>query len=78
MKGVPSAPRCGFSNAVVQIMDIHGVDKYTALNVLEDDDLRENIKEYSDWPTIPQVSVSFRAMIFLYRVSFNFDFIHKQ
>ena len=98
MKGVPDAPQCGFSNAVVQIMNLHGVDNYRLLhlqidifhlysvysvfsercelfllfsiwplsnfisslyfsahNVLADQELREGIKEFSDWPTIPQV-----------------------
>ena len=55
MKGVPEEPRCGFSRAVVQILDIHGVEQFSAHNVLADDALRENIKEFSDWPTIPQV-----------------------
>lgn len=41
MKGVPEQPQCGFSNAVVQIMRMHGVDNYESHNVLEDDDLRE-------------------------------------
>lgn len=55
MKGVPEEPRCGFSRAVVQILEMHGVDKFTAYDVLEDQELRENVKEFSDWPTIPQV-----------------------
>lgn len=55
MKGVPEEPRCGFSRAVVQILDMHGVDKFTAHDILADQDLRDNIKEFSDWPTIPQV-----------------------
>ncbi|CAK8676817.1 unnamed protein product [Clavelina lepadiformis] len=54
MKGIPSQPMCGFSNAVVQILRMHGVE-YDSYNVLEDDALRSGIKEYSDWPTIPQV-----------------------
>ncbi len=43
MKGTPAAPRCGFSNAVVQIFKFHGVDKYNAHDVLEDDDLRGGV-----------------------------------
>jgi len=54
MKGVPEQPMCGFSNAVVQIMRMHGVT-YDSHNVLDDDLLRAGIKEFSDWPTIPQV-----------------------
>nr|XP_033808550.1 glutaredoxin-related protein 5, mitochondrial [Geotrypetes seraphini] len=55
MKGTPAQPMCGFSNAVVQILRMHGVENYAAYNVLEDQDLRQGIKNYSDWPTIPQV-----------------------
>ena len=54
MKGVPDQPMCGFSNAVVQILRMHGVE-YDSHNVLDDDSLRAGIKVYSDWPTIPQV-----------------------
>lgn len=60
MKGTPDAPMCGFSRATVQIMQVQGVDfltKVNAFNVLEDNELRESIKEYSEWPTIPQVYV---------------------
>ncbi|KAI8640548.1 thioredoxin-like protein [Parasitella parasitica] len=60
MKGTPDAPMCGFSRATVQIMQVQGVDfdtKVNAFNVLEDAELRESIKEYSEWPTIPQVYV---------------------
>ncbi|XP_073466634.1 glutaredoxin-related protein 5, mitochondrial [Aquarana catesbeiana] len=55
MKGTPEQPMCGFSNAVVQILRMHGVDGYAAYNVLEDQDLRQGVKSYSNWPTIPQV-----------------------
>ncbi|XP_071478490.1 glutaredoxin-related protein 5, mitochondrial-like [Diadema antillarum] len=57
MKGVPEEPRCGFSNAVVQILRMHGVDEYGSHDILEDEDLRQGIKEYTEWPTIPQVFV---------------------
>ena len=56
MKGTPQFPQCGFSAAVVQILDYLGVD-YGAQNVLASDDLRNGIKAYSDWPTIPQLYV---------------------
>lgn len=56
MKGVPSEPRCGFSNAVVQIFRMHGVT-YDAHDVLKDEELRQGVKEYSNWPTIPQVFI---------------------
>ncbi|KAM4690736.1 glutaredoxin-related protein 5, mitochondrial [Rhinophrynus dorsalis] len=55
IKGTPAQPMCGFSNAVVQILRMHGVQDYAAYNVLEDQDLRQGIKNYSNWPTIPQV-----------------------
>ena len=54
MKGTPQFPMCGFSGQVVQILDHLGVS-YKGLNVLESDDLREGIKSYSNWPTIPQL-----------------------
>ena len=56
MKGTPQFPQCGFSSVVVQILDHLGVD-YAAENVLESDDLRQGVKEFSDWPTIPQLYV---------------------
>ncbi|KAL9924918.1 glutaredoxin 5 isoform 1-T3 [Glossina fuscipes fuscipes] len=57
MKGNPSAPRCGFSNAVVQILRMHGV-VYDAHDVLSSDELRQNIKDFTEWPTIPQVFIN--------------------
>jgi monothiol glutaredoxin len=56
MKGTPQFPMCGFSGQVVQILDYLGVS-YKGLNVLENDDLRQGIKSYSNWPTIPQLYV---------------------
>jgi monothiol glutaredoxin len=56
MKGTPQFPQCGFSGQVVQILDYLGVS-YKGLNVLESDDLRNGIKAYSNWPTIPQLYV---------------------
>ena len=56
MKGTPQFPMCGFSGQVVQILDHLGVS-YKGLNVLESDDLRDGIKTYSNWPTIPQLYV---------------------
>jgi len=56
MKGTPNFPQCGFSGQVVQILDYLGVE-YGAVNVLEDDEIRSGIKEYSNWPTIPQLYV---------------------
>ena len=56
MKGTPQFPQCGFSSVVVQILDHLGVNYGTA-NVLESDDLRQGVKTFSDWPTIPQLYV---------------------
>jgi monothiol glutaredoxin len=56
MKGTPDFPQCGFSGQVVQIMNYLGVP-YKGINVLADDDLRQGIKDYSNWPTIPQLYV---------------------
>jgi len=55
MKGTPAQPMCGFSNAVVQILRMHGVDDYASYNVLEDQDITQGVKTFSNWPTIPQV-----------------------
>ena len=56
MKGTPQFPMCGFSGQVVQILDHLGVS-YKGINVLESDEIRNGIKTYSNWPTIPQLYV---------------------
>ena len=56
MKGTPDAPQCGFSMAVSNILKILDV-KFVGINVLENEKLRQGIKEFSDWPTIPQLYV---------------------
>jgi len=56
MKGTPAFPMCGFSAAVVQILNDIGV-QYNTVNVLDSDEMRERIKEFSNWPTIPQLYV---------------------
>ena len=56
MKGTPTFPQCGFSGQVVQILDYLGVE-YKGINVLENADIRQGIKDYSNWPTIPQLYV---------------------
>ncbi|MBR9835396.1 MAG: Grx4 family monothiol glutaredoxin [Alphaproteobacteria bacterium] len=56
MKGTPTFPQCGFSSVVVQVLDYLGVE-YQAVNVLEDQAVREGIKVFSQWPTIPQLYV---------------------
>jgi len=57
MKGSPQFPQCGFSSAAVQILKVCGVKEVLAVNVLADNDIRQGIKEYSSWPTIPQLYV---------------------
>ncbi|MCH2165751.1 MAG: Grx4 family monothiol glutaredoxin [Marinovum sp.] len=56
MKGTASMPQCGFSSRVAGVLNYMGVE-YTDINVLADEDVRQGIKEYSDWPTIPQLYV---------------------
>ena len=56
MKGTKSAPQCGFSSKVAGILNFMGVE-YTDVNVLADDEIRQGIKEFSDWPTIPQLYI---------------------
>ena len=56
MKGTPDAPQCGFSMAVTNVLKHLNVN-FKGINVLEDEDLRQGIKEFSDWPTIPQLYV---------------------
>ena len=56
MKGTPDAPQCGFSMAVTNVLKHLNVN-FKAINVLEDEELRNGIKEYSDWPTIPQLYI---------------------
>ncbi|KIP04957.1 hypothetical protein PHLGIDRAFT_75037, partial [Phlebiopsis gigantea 11061_1 CR5-6] len=59
MKGTPEQPQCGFSKAAIQVLEMQGVptEKFKSYNVLEDSELRTAIKEFSDWPTIPQLYV---------------------
>ena len=56
MKGTPEIPQCGFSLAVANVLK-HLKVNFVGINVLEDNDLREGLKQYSDWPTIPQLYV---------------------
>ena len=56
MKGTPQFPQCGFSGQVVQILDYLGVT-YKGVNVLADPEVREGIKQFSNWPTVPQIYV---------------------
>lgn len=56
MKGTPDFPQCGFSGQVTQILNYLGVE-FKGINVLSDDDLRQGIKDYTQWPTVPQLYV---------------------
>ena len=58
MKGTPQFPQCGFSATVAEILKRSGVTDYFSVNVLEDADIRQGIKEYANWPTIPQLYVN--------------------
>src|SRR2546425_10656471 len=58
MKGTPQFPQCGFSSAATQMLKACGVDDFLAVNVLEDPEIRQGIKEYANWPTIPQLYVN--------------------
>lgn len=57
MKGSAQFPMCGFSGRAIQVLKACGVDKLTTVNVLEDDGIRQGIKSYANWPTIPQLYV---------------------
>jgi monothiol glutaredoxin len=58
MKGTPDFPQCGFSANVVNMLRACGVSKFSSVNVLEDPEVRQGIKEYANWPTIPQLYVN--------------------
>ncbi len=57
MKGTPQSPQCGFSGTTVQILEACGVQDFTAVNVLADPEIRDGIKTYANWPTIPQLYI---------------------
>ena len=57
MKGTPRFPQCGFSSLAVEILRRCGVAEFTAVDVLSDPEIRQAVKEYSDWPTIPQLYI---------------------
>ena len=58
MKGTPQFPQCGFSSAATQMLKACGVDDFFSVNVLADPEIRQGIKDYANWPTIPQLYVS--------------------
>lgn len=57
MKGIPEAPQCGFSNMACRILDAYGAE-YGTRNVLADADIREGVKAFTQWPTIPQIFIN--------------------
>ena len=57
MKGTAQFPQCGFSGKAIQVLKACGVTELKTVNVLEDDDIRQGIKDYANWPTIPQLYV---------------------
>ncbi|KAA0889394.1 Grx4 family monothiol glutaredoxin [Pusillimonas sp. ANT_WB101] len=58
MKGTAQAPQCGFSGRAIQILQASGVSKLVTVNVLDDEEVRAGIKEFANWPTIPQLYVN--------------------
>ena len=58
MKGTPQFPQCGFSALAAQVLNASGVQQFATVNVLSDAELREGIKQYANWPTIPQLYVN--------------------
>ena len=58
MKGTAQFPMCGFSGRAVQVLKACGLSEFTTVNVLEDEGVRQGIKEYANWPTIPQLYVN--------------------
>ena len=57
MKGTAQAPQCGFSSRAIQILNACGIENIATVNVLDDAEVRQGIKEYSNWPTIPQLYI---------------------
>ena len=58
MKGTPQFPQCGFSALAVQVLNACGVKEFASVNVLADAEIRQGIKEYANWPTIPQLYIN--------------------
>ena len=57
MKGTAQFPQCGFSGRAIEVLKASGVEDLVTINVLEDDEVRQGIKEFSNWPTIPQLYI---------------------
>jgi monothiol glutaredoxin len=58
MKGTPQFPQCGFSSLAVQVLNACGVNRFCSVNVLEDAEIRQGVKEFANWPTVPQLYVN--------------------
>jgi monothiol glutaredoxin len=58
MKGTPQFPQCGFSQLATQVLHACGVNEFFSVNVLENPDIRQGIKEFANWPTVPQLYVA--------------------
>ena len=58
MKGTPQFPQCGFSAAAVQMLQACGIDRFFSVDVLADPEIRQGVKDYANWPTIPQLYVN--------------------
>ena len=58
MKGTPQMPQCGFSQLAVQVLNACGVREFQSVNVLADAEIRQGIKDYANWPTVPQLYVN--------------------
>jgi len=58
MKGTPQFPQCGFSSAAVQMLQASGTETFFSVNVLADPDIRQGVKDYANWPTVPQLYVN--------------------
>lgn len=58
MKGTPQAPQCGFSALAVQVLNACGVNQFASFNVLADAEIRQGVKEYANWPTVPQLYIN--------------------
>jgi monothiol glutaredoxin len=58
MKGTPQAPQCGFSALAVQVLNACGVHEFQTFNVLADEEIRQGVKEYANWPTVPQLYIN--------------------
>jgi len=61
MKGTPDAPRCGFSNQIVEVLKVNDIS-FSSFDILEDNEVRQGLKEFSEWPTYPQLYIKGELM----------------